>query len=207
MIITISGPSSTGKTSMIENLKAHQAYIESLAGMPAVFGRESVREVVGSQYGAKSLQEIFQDQEEALKLQFKVAEYNKELYTGIAGDKGRLHIFDRGPLDNLIYTLLCFSSCPSSLMAKHASEFSRRCALNQCLAGSVDLTLLTRPDDMVLAPEDDGFRPDLFAALRCAETELFSLVFRGLNAVCLPSDHNDRLVCFFTELARLAKKK
>lgn len=207
MIITISGPSSTGKTSLVENLKKHQSYIESLAGMPVVFGNESVREVVNSQYEAKSLQDIFRDQEESLRLQFKVAEYNKDLYTTIAKANNKLYIFDRGPLDNLIYTLLCFNNCSDELMVKYANDFSRYCALNQWLTCNIDLILLTRPDDMVLAPEDDGFRPDLFSLLRCVETELFSLVFRGLNTVDLPSDHNDRLVCFFSEITKLIKKK
>lgn len=205
MIITISGPSSTGKTSLIENLRKHQEYLESLVQMPVVFGNESVREVVSSQYKLKSLQDIFKDQEESLKLQFKVAEYNKSLYSSIIKDNHCLYIFDRGPLDNLIYTLLCFNNCSSDLMLKYANDFSNYCALNQWLSENIDLILLTKPDDAVLSPEDDGFRPDLFSLLRCVETELFKLVFRGLKVVDLPSDHNDRLVCFFSEVTKLAK--
>lgn len=201
MIVNISGASSTGKTSLVETLKQHhKPLLESIFNGSVVFGQESIREVASIQYSGRSLQDIFQNKEDSLKIQFDVARYNYELYTELIKRKDVLYIFDRGPIDNLVYTMLCYNTSPVEIMAKYSKDFSKYCALNRSIAKYADLVFLTKADNLVDAPEDDGFRPQLFSLLRKAETELFSVILDKPDVIELPSDCNERLVTFFGSL-------
>ena len=204
MIITISGPSSTGKTSLLESLKDYQDFIERVAKRPVVFGKESIREVVSQRYGQKSLQDIFADPEESIKLQFEVARYNQDLYASLMKNSDVLHIYDRGPLDNLIYTLLCYNSAPEKLLQKYSKDFSKYCALNRALSNCINTIFLTKIDYYMDHPEDDGFRPELFSALRKVEIELFNTIFEKNNRVVnLPSSSSERLSAVLSKICEL----
>lgn len=202
MIITVSGPSSTGKTSLVERLKDYTSLLESISGRNIVFGQEGIKEIAETEYSGRSLQDIFQNKEESLKIQFRVAELNLRLYTDMLKHDENLYIYDRGTLDNLIYTILCYNACSQAVMTNHAEDFSRYCALNRSLAKFVDLVFLTKVDNLIDRPEEDGFRPELFTVLRKTETELFNTVFDIPGVIPLPSDSNERLVTFFDSLRR-----
>ena len=205
MIINISGASSTGKTSLVNTLKSYKPLLESIYNGSVVFGEESIREVASLHYEGKSLQDIFQNKEDSLKIQFDVARYNLKLYTELLKDRQTLHIFDRGPIDNLIYTLLCYNTSPAEVMAKYAKDFSLCCALNRSLSKYVDIIFLTKTDNLAETPEDDGFRPELFSLLRKAEVELFNSILDKPNITELPSDCNERIFTFFRTLQNYLK--
>lgn len=205
MIITVSGPSSTGKTTLVESLKPYSGILSSLSGKSVVFVPESIREVTEKEYSGKPLQEIFQDAEESMRVQFSVTDLNLQRYSDMLAHPENLYICDRGALDNLVYTLLRYISSPPEIMAKYAARFSSCCASNRMLAGLEDIAFITKPDYLSGLPEDDGYRPEMFSLMRKAENELFSAAFRSGNVMCLPSDTHERCVAVMQAVRRLGK--
>lgn len=201
MIINISGPASTGKTSLWETLKQHRPLIGAICGREIEFVPESIREVVRtnmSKYNADNLKDLFADLDKTLRLQFDITFFNYGLYRRLAEDRAKVFICDRGPLDNYIYTFLRYATASKAKQSKYIFEFQRSCNLNKIIMPCVDLHFATSIFYSGGVVEDDGFRPEFDRCFYMQECELFGNMLR--DAIKLPSDSDERLVTFFEVL-------
>ena len=207
MILTVSGPSSTGKTAFIELLKKHKEMIESIAECDAVFIPESIREVMRVEYAGKALRDVLSNQDELMDLQFSITRYNERLYRDIARRKSNLYIIDRGPVDNYIYTLFRFMDCEPDVRRRQLGSYRMHAALNKILMQIPDAIFLTAPIYTGGSVEADGFRPDFDKSEYTAECELFDSILGNYfgnsdKIIRLPSSNDERLQVFFDYLCR-----
>lgn len=200
MIICIAGVSSTGKTTLLKNLRDNIKIIES-QGIKVIFKQEFIRDYVTETY-TESMTEILDDPEKAIKLQFDLARYTYDMYVEMISDPETLYICDRSPLDTLVYTTLNYSCAPEDLLEKYAEAYSESCNKLRLLSNYVDRIYLTLPDISTMVAEDDGFRPTKYNCRRNLELELFNSIFEfNPKVVKLPSLPNMRVVTVLNDLS------
>jgi len=210
MIITISGPSSTGKTTLFEKLKKNESLIQSIYGGDVVFVEELVRSTIKDNYGDNtSFEDIVQRDDDAIKLQLMISDKIRSYYEEMIYNKDRLYICDRCPLDNVAYNLLNYQCNNPKVMLKYSQKLSDACSMMRALTSYVDRIYLTSVDrENEKSVERDGFRPTSYEYRRQLEIELFNVIFDfNPKVVMLPSVSNDRINVIITDLARLFNKK
>lgn len=208
MIITLSGPSSTGKTTLFENLKnAHHGIIESLHGNKVEFVEESIRKIIDENFDIP-FEEIIKDTNSAIDLQLKVAYNIYRSYETMVKNKDTLYICDRSPLDNVVYNLMNYQSDNPEVMVKRADDLSYACSLMRSMYAYVDRVYLTQVDQSSRNKiERDGFRPTGYEHRRQLEIELFNTIFDfSPKVVKLPSTLNDRVTTILTDLVTLLRR-
>ena len=178
MIISISGPSSAGKTTLINELRTqiHNCYIQD----------ETFRIFV------KDKNINFNDAEEAFNFQVDLLSFTKKLYlTNIYYQQDNLIIMDRCALDSVVYMFLHYYRLPYNKQIKYANIFL------QCISDSLELTkqvdkiFLALPKDESI--EDDGIRPDIYQYMRNEEIFLFKSFFDREKVIVLPSQTDERI--------------
>lgn len=174
MIISISGPSSTGKSTLISALKEY--YGDGCVIMSEVI-RESLAEMLKT-YG--SLNGIYEDKDATLKSIEKLCDDYCNSVLKLPYLDSKPIIMDRCHIDGIVYALintLPFDGCDevvSKVVTRYLStpiEF--------------DKVYFTVPsdDDKI---EDDGFRSMQLLHRRPLEVNLFKMYHTQRNAVVLP---------------------
>lgn len=210
MIICISGPSSTGKTTLINELKDYKELIELIYGIGRVqFSTEYIRDYVEKEYPNKTFDEIISVPENAIQLQFKIADITYNEFIRMLKDRSVLYICDRCPLDNLVYNILNYHCNDRDLMIKYSEEFSRTCSIVRSLSNYVDRIYLTQVDvSNEKSVVKDGFRPESYEYRRQLEVELFNSIFEFNPKVCkIPSSRNDRISTILQDLSIILNRR
>lgn len=202
MIIAISGPSSTGKTTLFNKLKnEHKDFIESVYhNGKVVFHEESIRKIIENEYSIP-FEEIIKNPETAVKLQLRIADEMYESTKMMLSDFTTLYICDRCPLDNIVYNIMNYQSDNPDFMIKHAEDLSHACSIMRSMYHYIDRIYLTSVDrDSTIVR--DGFRPTGYEHRRQLEIELFNTIFDFSNKVLkLPSTMNERITTILSDLS------
>ena len=204
MIIAISGPSSTGKTTLVQSLKNYKGLIESILGRQVYFKGEDIREMLPAD---AVLDEVLADSQVAMELQFKIIESNIERYMDLLKNPHIAYICDRCPLDNVVYMILNYMRTSPELALKYAADFRKYGSIAKSLTSYVERIYLTKNDNSMLKAEPDGFRASFYDTFRALEVELFNGYFDNLPTVkVLPSESADRLNFLLNDLKMLNAK-
>lgn len=194
MIICISGPSSTGKTTLFNELQKHHKLIKSIYGNKVVFLEESIRKIAAENYPDKTFDEIISTSESAISFQLEIAESIYQNYISILSDRDTLYIIDRSPLDNLVYDIMNYQCDDPEVMMSNSKKLNEACSKMRSLYSYVDRVYLTQVDRSNESIEKDGFRPSKYEYRRQLEIELFNSIFDFSPIVVkLPSMMSERV--------------
>lgn len=171
LIISISGPSSTGKSTLFNKLKKiypQYTYIE-----------ESFRQVV------KNKQINLDDPEQGFLFQYELLKYLRPVTNTMC-------IMDRCGYDHIIYTLLHFLRLNEILQCKYVPLYIQIIIKCRQLLKNINYIFLTQATNNI---EDDNIRPTIYNILRDQEINLFSSLIHKINIPCiiLPSNTEDRI--------------
>jgi predicted ATPase len=146
----ISGPSSSGKTTLLEKLK--QKLPE------AIFVEEWARRVFHSKYsGAYANMDALLCSKDAFAYQLEMAQLTE-------GNRvlGRVVVIDRAPIDILVYSLMNLANVGAGVT--QIMDIVLRSARD------VDVVFMTKD---IGKYEEDGFRPEAYRKMRALELNLF----------------------------------
>lgn len=195
MIICISGPSSTGKTTLFNELQSHCELIKSIYNGKVIFIEEQIRKIAANKYPDKSFNTIIQNSESAISFQLEIADSIYKNYVKILNDNNTLYIIDRSPLDNLVYNIMNYQCDDPEVMIKNSDKLNSACSKMRSLYSYVDRVYLTQVDRCNNSSvERDGFRPEKYEYRRQLEIELFNSIFDFSDKVIkLPSMMSERV--------------
>ena len=202
-ILCISGPSSSGKTSLLNLLASDKCKEEfKKANIKIQFYPEFIRTYVKN-YSNKSFQEICESPIDAFNLQINICDFTREQYSLLLNSPSDIVILDRSPLDLIVYLFLNYMSLPENKMISQARIFQH--ALNDAkeLATYVDINYLTTIDVVNYLPENDGFRPKQYIIKRALEIELFNLISLFPNIKKLPDGLETRASLILDDILKL----
>lgn len=188
MVISISGPASTGKTTLINQIKS-QGKLANYKNIIIV--NEIIREMFKEDFLPQvgSVEQMMEDKDYDLKW---VKEVGKRTSAHIKNEINKynnddtLIILDRCTLDHFIYSLMHtikFSLTPEEFY-EFVKEYSKR-------DENIDYIFLTSiPENDFY--EIDGIRPKTWENTRYLENSLFELIFKEVS-IKLPHNNDDRI--------------
>ena len=212
MLISISGASSTGKSTLIKALKerlekevrAGNFYNELNINKSEIKRIEFVREYIReyADFYKIDIKDTFKVPEDAVKFQFELFEYLKKEYRTVLIESDTLYICDRCPFDSIIYLTINYWRLSDELKVKYSREYIKYIHKSMELTNqSVDKIFLTMIDKIDGSDiEDDGVRPDIYKSTRNFEIGLFKQLCRGLNFFYLPNETENRINCVIEHL-------
>lgn len=173
MIISISGPTSTGKTTLIHKFREQfpeYVYIE-----------ENFRELVKQKVD-------FTDPEKAFLFQYDLCLKINMPVT----DVNQVYIMDRSSFDAAAYTTLHFLRLDDETKKKYIDKYVEAILRCRLLMKDIDYIFLTPAKSDII---DDGFRPDIYHALRDDEIKIFDLLIENVHKkYCrLPDDIDNQI--------------
>lgn len=182
MIISISGPSSTGKTTLFNALKINlNDFYTKTNDIKNIFIEEDFRRYV------KNRQISLDDPEIAFNFQYDLLNNSIELVPKI----GSNFILDRCAYDTLVYGTLHFLRLENKekYINKYI-EYTIEC--NELLKNIKYIFLTQVKTDKI---ENDNIRPIIYEKLRLQEINLFNTLYKNLNikTIHLPLNLNDQL--------------
>lgn len=192
MIINISGPSCTGKTTLVTNLSKRRKDIKNILKVNNVVPvYETARDIFKTHFGEKyeTLNDLLQSRQATLDYHWMIAQDQAKRIGTYADDPNRLYIMDRGPLDTSIYLMLNYSYNLDPLDGTRRQYETTIKLLKSLHVKSKAITFRTLPFDIEV--EKDGFRPEKYEELRDMEVEMFENVFQG--APVLPDGAEKRV--------------
>ena len=174
MVISISGASSTGKTTLFNKLKElfpQYNYIE-----------ETYRKAVNNK------QINLDDPEEAFLFQYELGNDLKLPIFNI----NQIYILDRCSFDNIIYLSLHFLRLDDELKKKYLFKYTESILYSRSLIMNIDYIFLTQGDNEI---EDDNIRPGIYNDFRDQELSLFKTLIKTIHKsyLILPNNINDRV--------------
>jgi len=178
-IFCISGPASTGKTTLFNALQTYQLPYN------IYYSPELIREYLSSDH----LNQISNSPIKMFNLQIELSKQLIRQYDNILKENYDLVIMDRAPTDIIVYTLINYSLLPSVTTIDQVRLYNIINSLKQ-LMNKVDHIYLTTVEQNYI-PEDDGFRPSIYTEQRQVEINLFNEIQLG-NITKLPSDMQER---------------
>lgn len=187
MIISISGPSSTGKTTLINKIKK----LGKLGDFKKIIVvNEVIRDMFQHEFLPKvgSMENMMKDKETVLQWIKKVGEntrnhIDKEIKKA---DSDALIILDRCIIDHFIYSIMHTTKFEIPL-----HEFYQAIRTYQPCNEKIDYIFLTNvPNDDFY--DVDGIRPQDWAETRDLENSLFQLLFKNCS-IELPYDIDERI--------------
>lgn len=196
MILSISGPSSTGKTTLINDLYKNGNVLKSLTGTENVVKvEETARGLFTEHFGKKypSFEELLKNGADTMEFEFIVARDQIHKYAKYAQDNTTLYLCDRCPLDTMVYLALNYQYANQKVRESYSSRYqSMLTNLKDCYDRSASqmrvYKTLPFSDESI---EDDGFRPMQYVYRRQAELLAFDLLTTDL--LILPSDRQERV--------------
>lgn len=212
MLISVSGASSTGKSTLIKLLKKRlkeeiqggrlydKLSINKSRITNVVFIKEYIREY--AEFYNIDIKKTFIVPEDAVNFQFNLFKYLKNEYRVVMTESETLYICDRCPFDSIIYLTINYWRLSDDLKIKYSREYIKYIHKSMELTNqSVDKIFLTMTDNLNSSEiEDDGVRPDIYKSTRNFEIGLFKHLCRGLNFFYLPNDTEHRIDCILDYL-------
>lgn len=192
MIINISGPSCTGKTTLVTNLcKRRDELLKILKVTNIIPVYETARDIFKDNFGDKyeTLNDLLQSREDTLEYHWIIAQDQAKWVETYAEDPNRLYILDRGPLDTMVYLMLNYSSNLDPLDSTRRKYETAIESLKDTHKKSKATTFRTLPFDTEVVK--DGFRPEKYEDMRDMEVEMFELMFH--DAPVLPDGQDKRV--------------
>ncbi len=187
MFLGLSGPASTGKTTIYEALKAPLLEFAAKKGLNVSFLVERAREVFANEFALEfeTLEAMFNTA--PLRYQLRLSEaFLEDAFQ--ARNKNDLVISDRVGLDVLVYTNIQIARGFRDLALEEAIFENLKISMLK-----VDKIFMTRPFGTV---EADGFRPQQYAdpAMRAYEENLFNVLGGTYpNTIWLPEGCEERI--------------
>lgn len=190
MIITVSGASCTGKTTLLEHIQ--QIY----AGQDNVrFYGEFIRQLFDENYRFKynSFTDLLKgDPLDIIQLHKETARLFNEVVW--SADLDSILVFDRSPIDISIYMYMNISEYLEKDINILNSYRKAANYVNRCINDFMNhnpIIFYTRPFNDII--EDDGFRPESLIKRRSLELSLFDKEFLSIPGVrILPSSLEGR---------------
>lgn len=187
MFVGLSGPASTGKTTILESIKEPlQAFAEK-KGLNVMFREEQAREVFKAEFAEKYGDMDTLLARDPLRFQLRLSEvFLQDVF--LARKKEDLVLSDRVGLDVLVYTNIHIMRGYRNL------EYERQiCANLKTTMLKVEKIFMTQPLGQV---EQDGFRPGKYSEplIRAHEENMFNVLGGTYpNTVWLPEGREDRI--------------
>lgn len=187
MFIGLSGPASTGKTTIFNSIKPHIQAFATAQGLTVHFIEERVRSIFQREFSGEfsSLEELLDN--DPLRFQLRLSEaFVDDAYA--ARTRHELIVTDRVGLDVLVYTNV------NMMRGFRDPALENRIFRNlKATMQKVDRIFMTRPLPSI---EADGFRPPQYAAAlnRSYEESLFDVLGGTYpHTVWLPSGREERI--------------
>ena len=211
MLICISGPASTGKTTLMRTFSSQLVGDEALIHpLISQFSKietkaETVRSFHRSFMPDKTLDEILADPELAIKFQIGIAQdlVNQVVETAKNG-KDHLTVMDRGPLDTYVYLTINYSKASPDLMERYSRDYHDMCHQLRVASELVDRYFFTVPDPNSYYIVDDGYRSKGYSYRRDYEIELFTMLgYTNPKVEFLPAETDLRVLTIYRYLMNL----
>ena len=191
MIITISGASCTGKTTLLNNVRE----LVTDGSREVCIYEEFIRKLFISLYVDKydNFSDLLRNPLDTIELHKETARHFNDILW--SSDLNSILVFDRSPIDIAIYMYLNVRPYlgDSEIMKefRNAANYVHRCI--EDFMNHDPLILYTRPFDSEV--EEDGFRPQSLIQQRELEVALFDKEFLSKPGVhVLPSKLEDRVL-------------
>ncbi|QOX80908.1 ATP-binding protein (plasmid) [Trichlorobacter lovleyi] len=188
-VIALSGASSTGKSTLLSDLRKPITELAEEHNREVVFQKERAREIFEEQFSHsyESLTDLLAD--DPLVYQMALAEaFQADALVAKTNPK-TLYVADRTGFDVAVYTMLLGGTGYSD-----AAKINGIFAMLHSSLHVVDHVFLTVPFNV--EAEQDGFRPDQYAdpAKRALEVNMFRHIGATFsNTTILPSSHAERI--------------
>lgn len=188
MIISISGPTSTGKTTLIGKIK-ERGYIGNYKKIVII--HEVIRDIFKKEFLPKvgSMDDMMQNRETLLEWVESVGENSSQhIESEISkyDNDDTIIILDRCIIDHFIYAIIHTTKFSISL-----EEFYKVISKYNLSTKKIDYIFLTSvPENDVY--DVDGMRPQAWSDGRSLENSLFQLIF-GNFSIGLPYDIEERI--------------
>lgn len=209
MIVCISGPSSTGKSTLLSELQVYFTELYDLIKSRFNLELEFIPELIRDLVPDNSLDEIFSNDEDSVKFQIEVIHKSYNRFKDMFSDVNKLYIVDRSPLDALVYLILNYSCSSTQVLQKFAKDFEE-CSILSRLAYNLYISrvYLTSTDHYnYTSVQVDGFRPTKYLPRRVLEVELFNYIFNHQEVQKLPANTPDRVLFISNDLISLIKSR
>jgi nicotinamide riboside kinase len=200
MLVAISGPASSGKTTLLDDLRQP---IKTIVGnIPVVWQQERARLVYEVVYASKydSFSDLLANA--ALDYQISLAEAFAADVAEVKANPEKIYIADRSGFDVAVYTMLI-----GGKGEEDAKKIERVFDLIHGSIHGVDMMFLTGPLPSGLM--EDGFRPCQYSdpATRSMEVSIFRhLALMHANCIQLPPDRYERVQLISSNISRLIQK-
>lgn len=183
---SLTGPASSGKTTILNGLKAVLPTFAQAKGLEVVFQEERVRSIFEQEFQEEY--GTFENLMAQRPLEFQLRASEVLMADAFAHQsRDIIVIADRAALDMLVYTTINIARGFRDPWIETMIFGNLKKAMLR-----VDKVFMTRPLPLVV---NDGFRPDCYAGdIRILEENLFN-VLGGThpNTVWLPTEHDARL--------------
>lgn len=181
MFIALSGPASTGKTTLINKLMEHEDKLKDILGVKKVVSvSETARKIFDEEFKETyvTFENLVNDDLDIMRFQNMVAKDQIEkFHQEYMYNNDTLYLLDRGPLDTMIYTSLNYHHLKSNVVKNLVRDIyedtmvrlldtyrkSNDSGYYFCTVGSSDVI-------------DDGFRPLSYINRRNAELVAFDMI-------------------------------
>ena len=178
-IIAISGPSSTGKTTLFNRLQNKLLGVHFYPEFIRIYVKEN-----------NISSDIFNDPVKLFDFQMHLCLYTEEKLKDIH-ETDHLCIVDRSPLDCIAYSLMAYSSLDDRSALNYKDVFHSHIRKMYDLMHLIDTNYMTRINETYF-PENDGFRLKQYISKRALEIELFHLLEMHEKVILLPDSINER---------------
>lgn len=201
MIIAISGPSSTGKTTLLQDLYRRSDVLKlATNATEIVLVKETARSLFEDYFSDRyhSFEELLGNDRDTMEFQILVAKDQIASYAEYNEDKSTLYLCDRCPLDTMVYLALNYQYASKEVRVEYSSKYlAIMKELLECYNNSDIKAYRTFPfsDESI---EADGFRPIQYTYRRQAELMAFDLM--NVNLVELPDNRHDRVEIILNDI-------
>lgn len=201
MIIAISGPSSTGKTTLLQDLY-HRNNVLTLAtdASEVILVKETARSLFEDYFSDRyvTFEELLGNDRDTIEFEILVAKDQIASYNEYNENSSVLYLCDRCPLDTMVYLALNYQYASKEVREEYSNRYlSIMRELFDCYNNS-DIRVYRTfpfPDESI---EADGFRPIQYIYRRQAELMAFDLV--NVDLVELPDNRHDRVETIMNDL-------
>lgn len=194
MILAISGPSSTGKTTLLRDLYK-RSHVLGLAtnAKEIILVEETARTLFEDYFSDRydTFEELLGNDKDTMEFQLLVAKDQLASYEEYKANDHNLYLCDRCPLDTMVYLSLNYQYASAEVREQYRTKYLDTLKkLWDCYHDANIRTYRTFPfpDESI---EADGFRPIQYTYRRQAELLAFDLM--NVNMLSLPANRHSRI--------------
>lgn len=202
MILNITGPASTGKTTLVNDLKSYTEELKKIFNVEEVkVLHETARGIFDRYFSNKysTLEELLGNSRDAIEYHRYITINQLQTMSKYSNMPDTLLICDRCELDTMVYLSLNYHNIQDESLREELEVLYREMLrqLHESFLQSNNITFRTLPFKDV---EHDGFRPGLYDVLRQSECLGFDMITESVS-ILLPSGREER-VNFILEKCR-----